>query len=1358
MEPLPPIRSSSMRKGEPSTASPSTYTDVHRPLSRSLSGLAPTTVPVEDGINRNKLRQEAGRRVQHITCGVAERDTYMGVLLHIEDRFAHTSHEELRPLVLPPQLPSIARPREPQTAKFSRGIAPCHKSNQGSSAGASLSAAAATGVPKHTSADGNPEIAEVSTGASIKAPSTSATFTDAHGWEMLDLAGRTYFRRFMEGSHASAGSSAAHSSPAAQLEVCDPAAPSPLDLLPTPEKYAYLSELETEERQRVLAYERWDQQVILEMMAVNFVTFVLKPCMDVLRKEELEQREAITQEEDQLSFYIYNDSPLALQVQEGKRAMKARELQLERILGLTPEAPRPSAPAESPPKASPETAVPAPALSQRQSKGGSNGSRSSSSLSARTPSPAATPPHGTDVPSDEARCILRNYVQQRHGASLNTVAMRAKTLHGDNLWSQTMMPASPGPSGCDTVRRSSMLVLPPISSGQTPRRKAVGIADYVALLDESTKYRAKVITAEERCRGDLNRTMYEEQQVVLEWQRRRMHLERLLYWRHQREAAVQEELEALTTVTPVLRLDAQALRLLEVLEGEEETARQAILDEEHISLAALRQGSRDVSSAFNNIALQRRCMDALNSEVWMTEAAARRQLLTKEEADVRRLRERRHMEHLTMSLASGMAQLRALWCLSIDAVQYKALQVLQRAFHRSLRGRLGWRFTHQALGREIGFSRDTKKVAAGARALQSFKDALSAEKARLCEEQAQEHLRAQYALFAYEFSGRTALCAEQEWHRKAIARAHTLHIEEVYAPLLTACVVEESEVRLELEVEEELERDALLAVSVTLIDIIDQKGATQKEERAGRRSTVREERASWRRLLGVELDEREEHRIDEEARQAAHMKDRAVFAEAAEGENRRHHERAMVAYVAHMSEALAELLDREIDDSATRRGIEQAEAVATRSLLESMATAQCAAYASALAQRRQIELDKVHQQAVLVGETEGRASILHGEAEAWATVGPQLLSLLSGPLRDCIKRRGAVRAISTWYIALRNGEIGRVVSRQRLREDLARHREERQLHSGQIAQRLHTQHVRGQLELMMKEMQREQRKAAQRLLDSVVEREEPCGREQIESLQEIVFGVLERNAEVHLAEVRRSLLNNEALIWQHEAYERKVLEKTWRRTFEQLLERRHMHLSGDCFAQSIQRAWRGYAARVCCRRHASTQRAQVTALETQGRAAVELEELVEAATQLYKPLLSSSYLATHIRQSLGRACDELAVVVVGATREHEWSERVALLWEMRYEDCDPCLCEDEARARRALEAQFHMLLQLQSELKEEERLQRTVLVRERTLFLLRILVREEHLRRLSLMSVGDQRRAWLRARFAAAASADAQDW
>ncbi|CBZ23999.1 conserved hypothetical protein [Leishmania mexicana MHOM/GT/2001/U1103] len=1365
MESLPSILPSPpVSKRKPRTAPPYTTTDAHQPFRPPILGVASTIASTEDGINRNRLRQEAGRRVQHITCGVAERETYRDVLLHIEDRFAHTSHEELRPLVLPPQLPSIVRPRDPQMSRFCRGMAICHRLKGGSSAGAFLSAAAVAGGPKHGGADGNLEPAEATTDAFTEAPSASTGFTDAHKWEMLDVTDRAFFQRTAENARTSTGGSMAGSSAAATSELRNLAASTPMDMLQTlEEKCAYLCELETAERQYMLACERWDQQVVLEMMAVNFVTFVLKPCMDVLRKEELEQREAIAQEEDRLSFYMYNDSPLALQVQEGKKALKARWLQLDRILGLTPAAPRSTALKEAPPEAThatPVAAAPASAAVPVQPERVREGSPVSLPLDAHTASSVAgTSPQlalDTGVPSDEARRILRRYVLQRHGASLSAVGACTTMPQDNNDWSQTATSAYPCGDGSDTVGQSATLILPPTCSSLAPRRNAVGIAGCIALLDESTKYYEQIVKTEERCRADMNQAFYDELQVVLEWQRRRMHLERLLYWRHQRETVLQEEVDALISVSPVLRLDAKVLLLLEILEGEEETVRKSVQDEENASFQLLRQVGEGLRDVFNNVSLQERCMDALNSKVWTAEAVARRRLVIAEEADVRRYSECSYREHLTSTLTGSMAQLRALWHVSTVPAQYTAVQVLQKAFRRSLRGRLGWRFTHQTLGREINDARNAKKIATGKLAFQSFKNVLLAERAQLCEEQAQQHLREQCELFTNESGDRAAVCAEQEWTRNDIARARLLHLEEVYAPLLTETVVVESEVRLELEVEEELDREALLAANMTLINIIEQKEATLLKERAGRKSTVREERASWHQLLSVEYDEREVHRIDEEAREAACENARAAFAEAAVDESRRYHERAFLVHGARMSEALVGLLGYEVSDSATRRGIEQEEATAARNLLDIMATTQSSAYASTLEQCRQAELNRVHQQAICIEETESRANILHEEAAAWVTTEQEVHILLSGPLHELMVRRGAVKVISMWYTALRNGEIGWSVSRQRLREAFSRHREERQLRSQQIAQRLHAQHVRNQLDILMMEMQKDQHESVQQLLNILVKQEEPRKREEMESLQEMVFGILERNAEADLIEVRRNFVNCEALIWQQESYERKVLRKAWRRTREELLEQRRLHLSEDYFALRIQRTWRKYAAGLECRRNMSVQRARVAALEVQARAAVGLEELEEAATQLYKPCLSSLYFDTYVRQPLARAYDELAVVVADATQAEEWCERALLLWEMRYEECDPCLCEDEARARRVLEAQFHKVFLLQSELKDEEQLQRTMLMRERTLFLLRILAREEHQRRLSLMSVEDQQRVSLYGQLAPSTPVNAQ--
>ncbi|KAG5490522.1 hypothetical protein JKF63_00642 [Porcisia hertigi] len=1359
MEPLPHIRSSSISKATPNREYVATAADVHKVLPLSLSYPAPTTAATEEGINRKNLRREAGLRVQHIVCGVAESSTYKEVLVHIEDRFAHTSHAELRPLVQPSQLPSIVRPREPQAMKFLRAAPFFHKSDRERDPGLILPAAALGSGPTYVGADGHRMAAEVGTEASTELPSSSTGFTEAHRWEMLGVADRVFFRHAVEDGQRSADGSAVHSGTARQLELYCHAAPSPLDQLPTfQEKYAYLCELETAGRQCVISYESWDQHVILEMMAVQYVTFVLKPSIDLLRREESEQRDAIVHEQERLSYFMYNESPLALEVQEGKRAMKARELQLNRILQLTPAAPRhrrgpqSPAPADTAARAPlvtvmiPVTPTPSSTATPLQSRAAREGAGLSSSISAREASPTPSlPPSGTSVSSDEARRVLRSYVQRRHGASLNAIGTLAATPQDSRIWSKNIMATFSSPSSNDNTRRTSVLVLPPISSAQAPRRNTIGIADCVALFDETMRHREQLISAEQRSRTAMYQSFDEEMQVVLEWQRRRMHLERLLYWRHQRELVLQEEVEALTTVTPALHQNAKAL--LKMLEEEEDAARQKMEGEERASFNAVWQAHEELRHVCIIVALQRRCMAALDLRVWRVEAVARRRLVFNEESSLRNYRQRLYLESLSSTLTRASAQLRALSLVSVDPTQRKALRVLQNAFRLSLRGRLGWRYTHEILGREIRDSRNVRKIARGTAVFQSFKAVLSAEEARLSEEQAQQHLRERCALFSSESGYRTALLAQQEFARQVLTRERVLHVEEVYAPLFTGLVEGENEMRLVQEVEEELKREALFATNVALVDIIRRKDATAEEERVCRVSTRHQERASWSQLLSIQLDEREVHRINDETREAEWESARVAFAELAEKRIRHHHECAMMSCIAHLAEAVAELLSTEVMNDPIRRGIERAEATAAIGLLESMATAQCALYASVLTHRRQVELNKVHQQAICVEETESRADILREEATSWAFTELQLFDLFSGPLHDFIVRRSAVKSISVWYRALLDGTIGRAVSRQRLREDLARHREDRQLRSQRIAQRLHMEHVRRQLDTLMMEMRKEQLEAVQRQLDLLVQREEPRGREHIESLQMIIFGVLVSSEESQMTDVRRNISSSEALICWQDSERPEAPMKKWGRTSEEMSE--------DDFALRIQRAWRRRAARVQCKRMLAL-REQVAALEVQGRAAVELEELEAAATQLFKPCLSFFYLDTYVRRSLTRACVELAVANVDATQAQEWSDRLALLWDMRYDDCDLCLCEDEARSRRLLEAHFYRPFILQSELKEEEQHQRTMLVQERVFFLLRILVRKECKQRLALGSDEVQQRASLHAQLTAATPVDAQ--
>ncbi|KPI88748.1 hypothetical protein ABL78_2127 [Leptomonas seymouri] len=1354
MEPIPHIRSAGSNNGGSAknrgdmAGSPDVPSSAASRNARSISASA------ADSINRNQLRQEARRRVHHITHGVAEQQTYLKMLQHVCGQFAHTSQEPLQPLVLPPQWPSTARPREPQIAKFSRGIA-LYK-NLRKSGDAALPASASVGEDDRAcgSAAAVVNVARGSLNAAATAaddvanstasyvltelPSTSTHFARAHRWETINTDDRTFFqRRALDdpsrdeaATEAEEGNdSGAHRMSSNFITEVDL---SPLDELPTlEEKVAYLTNLESASRQHVLAYERWDQQVISEMMAVRYVTFVLKPCMDALRMEETEERENIYQLEDRLSFNLFHESPLVLAIMEERKAMKARELQLERILRVEACARQHRSEPRDSTEESNEVSIDAV----------ESDLPSSSCASSRVPKPpakAARGSTGSGMPAPDARRILQQYVRQRHGDAIEAAAAAAAPLTLPAIpktWSPSSNATYPGTAGKVPIHRFSALVLPPLPSAHAPRRNAMGIADYVALLDECMRLRDQIIRAEEQSRRDFDRARYEEQQVVLEWQRRRMHLERLIYWRQQREGAVQDEVAALTEVDVGAPLDPKVVLLLEFLEGEEEDTRAALCAEE-------RRCHEDELWATNSalrhqherLQLEKESLATHYGVVRAEESEEAQQLVLYEEASLRCCTEREAMRTMAQKLSYGMTQLKILWEVSVNSEQCAALLVLQSAFRRSLHGRLGWRVTNSVLGREINDVRNAKKISAGKRTLQSFKDALEAEEAELLREQETQNIEEQHALFAKEKAGRVAIYSGQELMRQGLLRANALRVAEVFFPVFQELSDAEENTRMQLEVEEEFDEEMLRRAHTALSDIIARKARARYDETAARKALVAEERAMWRELRSAEADSREELRLDAEAAEAMRQADRNAFAEVALQTCRNSNEIAFTAYVRHITDAQLEMLQYSSVDNPGRRAVCAEEAKAASLLFSGMSLQTCEMFAQDLVDKRQTEFNLVHRQAICAAETERRAEILHTEAIDWEALRPALLETLSGPLRDLFARRKAVKVISTWFRAVRNGDIGRAVSRQKLHDCLTRYREESSRQRQEVAQRLHIQQVRDQLDMLMREIHQEEVEGIKQRLGVLVRHEEPRGREEIESLQEIVFGIMARNADAHAAEVRSQLVNAEALLWQQEAYERKLLIKASRRDFKDLMERERMQLSEDYFAARIQRTWIAYTARKARAQTMAQQRARLVALEEVARTAVQLEELEESALCIYKLFDAAVLFHEHVQQSLSHAYEKQCLAVLDATSAREWQERASLLWDMRYDLCDFCLCTEEEGVRRALAADFHKPFLLQEELQQTEAEERRLLVEERTGFLLRILARVELVHRREVIA------------------------
>lgn len=1056
----------------------------------------------------------------------------------------------------------------------------------------------------------------------------------------------------------------------------------------------WMEAMEEKERQHLLAYERWDHQVLAEMVMVHYVTFVLKPLMDELRVDERDHRYSVQYEEEQQRYSLTHESPVSLAIAEERKAMKMRELQLLRIAGEQ------------------RKALAAGKKKTYATRGGSGGAAAATGTAGGAgwlPPVEHVPPGMAD--QLEARQLLRQYIDQRHGAQITAVASQ-QTLRPDR--------AVTTPS------------LPLVSPLPAPRRNVVGIANYISLLDLYMRERDQWIHAEQASRRDIGQLFFEEQQVVLEWQRKRMHLERLLYWRQQREVAMQAEVAHATAVPRKSDPDPKLLLLLEMLEEGEESDRDTLVGEEQAALLDLRRTWMEMSLLRRRTALTAEANATMKHEVWLCEDGERRQLLFQAEQDVRRLKEKEFLVQLQAACAANTHDLRELFSVSTDEAKYNATLVLQRAFRRSLSHELGWRATHRDLGRGFRLVRDERCIEAGRKSLGRFKAKLQAEEAALMAEEKAVFIQRQQAIAAMETKHRLSFLSSEQLDRTVMVRQHQRVVGMLFAPRFIALAEAAVTKAMEVEVAEEMERETIVAVRHHLTSIITAKRTCRHEERSGRRAVVLSEREAWSELLASIKDRCEEIRI---AAEEEDQRRRAAVEAFAASSLQRVVEFSKYLVERHQGVILdiqVELLACAESDDTTREDILSEEEAALRVLWESWAL-------EAALIERQVELSAhctalqlAHQQATVIDELERRSAILQEEHAALDALLPQLSKLLEGPLRCAIERRCAVNAIGTWYTAVKAGHIGRAATNAYLRETLGQVREERAYEAKRLSHRLHVHQVRAELERTLTEMRRERVAVFSDGVAILVSREEPRERAGIEGMQEMIFGVLLRNAEADRDLVNRALLDREAVLWQEESYGRADIQREWMQFCRGQLTVAGRHLDPHYFARLLQRWWRGCLPRLQYWRMVVGQQKRFMALESMERAGVEAAALTESALVFAKPLMETQLLHCYHSMILPNLLYQWCRDLFHDLMREEAEERGNLLWEARYDLCDNYLMTREAVERKQLHLECFHFLHQETRLVSAEAEERVLLVHERTNFLLRLLLREERVCRRSV--------------------------
>lgn len=1207
------------------------------------------------------------RLASHIWGGQVSHDSYMQMLGRVREQFRNPQVHGHEPLIFPPVIPSASRPNEPEVPRFSRGIRLLRD-----------------GLVNYTgtaAATGRPSLSQ-----EVPAASTSGTSGGA-------MIGSAAALPPLENTTASL--------PIFELDTDD-------------HKLERLYQLETLERRRLEATEKWGRNVVNEMMVVHYVTYVLKPEMEEVQARERFVRGMIRYEEEKAFYYLYNESPLAQKIHTETRALREKEAKLSRLRDLEADFQDKRMPA------------------------------SSKSFNAFRPFPTSTSGRGNpgmkDVvqidasklkdQGDDAREILQKYVRQKHGKE---IAESAPTPAAAEALLNTNATAA-------NARRVSSLPLPPISS--VPRRNTLGVADYITLLDEDDQYRALIEIAERDERRDITRMMRDDRNAVMDWQRKHMHLQRLMYWRNEREENLKKELERVTR-TLGISWSEEALQQLDEMNKEEQRLRQSIEAAQEDKLGKMLSKSKFFSDCYYQRQLMReeekarRAIDVMRATELVNNSVA-------EEASMREVHTLLHEKFIAGIVEPRREVLRLLYGVSIKPRKFRALLAIQRAYYKHKHGLIGHKRTHKKIGQDIQAMRNAAMLARGLGVFNGYKNQIQSEIDAIDNAAREKFLQGAQKLTAGEFQERMILESNEAMQYNNIKRTFVKSMrEDVIGGFITRMFREELEKRAEREVAEQLHFSAILTFCNTLSRLIAAKEKTAVEETRGRQALDDEETEAYRALMGDEYDRREEIRIDAEEEAARLRKERLEHGIQLEGE------RAEVEAAMLQDHFL--FINRLEQRGVTKHAFElrfynEAFADSTHELVSDWSewALQCHAVLG--------WVDVInHQQLIHVREVElheENEKITRREAEKledtlFYEIQKAYTKMLEETQEKLDDEQRAVRLLCQTWRKYKANDLGRTATRKFLHEAFRPKRERLEIQRRNAANLRHINGVKAQLE-------EEEEKHMKETVDSIwvkmsvlVSKTEPRARWEITDKEDMIFTIMRNNfcsAGIRAFDPRNTM----ALLWQQESYERVMIKKEWKRAFEVNFGPRKAVFKEDVMIRPIQRAWRAYSRRCKLAKVHAVEREVLERAELSDRFYIMEREAV-IYRDLYHEVMELEWRAGLLFTLSSDNVEAMASAAFASLVRQEWNERAGLLWEMRYDLCDGCLAASEARARRFLISEEFIPGKQHAEFFGEETLKRGLLMQERNFFLLRVLCKQERAHRDTIVAEAEQGTAerWL---------------
>ncbi|EKF33117.1 hypothetical protein MOQ_003026 [Trypanosoma cruzi marinkellei] len=1031
-----------------------------------------------------------------------------------------------------------------------------------------------------------------------------------------------------------------------------------------------LSVLEAEERKYLMDTELWERRVLHQMMVVSYVTFVLREELDELQYCECEERSNIRYDEEKERYWLQNESEASKGVERCKAAVRAKKEKQRRLE---------EADVLYPLSKSAHTSL---VYQERQKE-------------------------------PDARLILQRYVRLKHGP--------------DSALACTPSPEKQTQPFQQGERRRG--VLPPLAPQTLPAprtlvrsalRNALGIADYVVLLEKDVEARGIIEECERKEFESILSLFWEQILLIRTWKYKRMHLKRLLYWKGQRE----ERRQKIQTA-----LEKHAMKRMPQFSSEHDAC-MGLEKEGRVRISIEESNCRELMRKVCGEEHMRAKVGALFAEYEES-----RTYIEKDEAVARQL----WVQDLELALRMSLTKEREETMSVIVPTQISLLQFLyqqqgahssqilkiQRTFRRWKEGRFGWRITHREVGRIIQAGRDARKIQRGMESLRSFKASLLAD----CRAIKDEILAIQGAeradVLEKEFMHRVVINSQEEWEIAALLRANRQNIvDNIILPKKSQCIHEEMDQRREVDVGEEFERNRLYPVFYRGLSVIKEKAMMKEQEEAGRVLITLDEAESFRNVCDLELDEREILRIEALEREEKREEERhLLFMSFLESkyESQQEHAQKIFQLMCRCKEGAIEI---EATDPSIRNGLLEGYLAGCLPLLEEASLHCHREYAAAL---RRDYCHTIYNSCVdfLVGSEElARHRVLQTEREVVLGIVNEMRRETGEQLRRLQEETRAANVIKNFYRRYKNGEVGRTGMRRFLREALAEKREKLELAQIHKSQRRDIQRYRDILEEEIRLAYLEKQRAIEFKMQVLEYKTEPWARAELEKMERMMFEILLSNCS---SIDSTSLADPTTVLQQMESHERVSIVREWQTAFAKVFEPRKSTFRLEIMACKLQRFWCRYSARKRQLFFVKECMQQLLREEARRRAELELLEMEGRVCEVLKPMegcaLLRGYLINVVPFFLEHICFDISLEV--GIFEDEWRNRMLLLWRMRHSAFESAVAREEAAEREEMESFCFYAGVEQLQLVEDETALRDALWNERVYFLLRMLVKAE---------------------------------